>query len=102
MRQHVYDAISAAGVVALAVVLSSTAFGQATPDFLSELGRLCSADRASMHADLCRLLREPVVAAPAPRRPAAPAAHPGGHDLCPPPRYRVDPRDGCVEVPRGP
>jgi hypothetical protein len=77
--------------------MSSIAFGQAKPDFLGELGRLCSSDRASMHSDLCRLVRKPVTEAPA-LRPAAPVAKQGGSDLCPAPRFRLDPRDGCVEV----
>jgi hypothetical protein len=56
------------------------------------LGSHCQVNPASPVCHQLIVGKQPVA------RPGAFHPYPGPIDLCPPPQFRLDPRDGCVEV----
>jgi len=83
-------------VAALTLALAAPQLGasaQGERDLMQQwLGSHCEADPAS---PVCHevIVRKQRVARPGKFHP-----YPGPLDLCPPPQFRLDPRDGCVEV----
>jgi hypothetical protein len=89
MRKLIYVA---AGVLALSHPAAST---QGERELMRRwLDSHCQANPASPEC------REPVVRKQPVGRPGTFHPYPGPIDLCPPPYFKLDPRDGCVEARR--